>query len=117
MVGMEERIRVSSVMVFPSRGTFTSQRTSTRFPLSSSAMSSMDFLASSSVGARTPKVSVKKEFRNRSEIRSLVYFHSSTNMPTIQHQHPISNSLEGAKAAALEAARARRAAEKTFILF
>lgn len=65
MVGMEERIRVSSVMVFPSRGTLTSQRTSTFFPLSSSsARSEMDFLASSSVGAeklRTPKDSVRKK--------------------------------------------------------
>ncbi len=63
MVGMEERIRVSSVMVFPSRGTFTSQRTRTLFPLSSSsARSSIDFLASSSkAGAeRTPKVSVAR---------------------------------------------------------
>jgi len=58
IVGMDDRIRVSSVIFFPSRGTFTSQRTRTFFPLrSDSDRSSMDFLASSSkVGDEAEKV-------------------------------------------------------------
>ena len=69
MVGIEERIRVSSVIVFPSRGTLTSQRTRTRFPLrSESARSSMDFLASSSKVGRTPKVAAEEmKLKNVSE--------------------------------------------------
>ncbi len=37
IVGMDERIRVSSVMVLPSKGTFRSQRTRTFLPLRSEA--------------------------------------------------------------------------------
>ena len=66
MVGMEERIRVSSVIFLPSRGTFTSHRTRTFLPLRSDSLrSSMDFLASrakskeaGAVKVRTPKAGV-----------------------------------------------------------
>ena len=66
MVGMEDLIRVSSVIFLPSRGTLTSHLTRTFLPLrSASERSSMDFLASRAksnwAGAekvRTPKAGV-----------------------------------------------------------
>merc|ERR1719183_2083228 len=45
MVSTEARIRVSSVMVLPSRGTLRSQRMRTFLPLSSASMVETDFLA------------------------------------------------------------------------
>ena len=76
-VGIEARMRVSSVMVFPSRGTLTSQRMRIFLPLSSSSLrSEMDFLASRLVemlAERTPKAIFIQTFYQVQQSMSINY--------------------------------------------
>mmetsp|Transcript_66539 Transcript_66539/g.98620 ORF Transcript_66539/g.98620 Transcript_66539/m.98620 type:complete len:123 (+) Transcript_66539:1262-1630(+) len=66
IVGMEDTMRVSSVIVVPSRGTFKSQRTRTFFPLySSSLMSEIDFFPVLQEHKRRPHAWQKEIFQLR----------------------------------------------------